>query len=101
MSVIIETDICIKSIDLLILALFLNINDKILGLYLDYMRGIYILKKGKNISEKKGFYNQLSMILKLNSGIELKCKLFVNGNIHYVVVKKKKILTKFLKLYQI
>ena len=89
MSVIIETDICIKSIDLLILALFLNINDKILGLYLDYMRGIYILKKGKNISEKKGFYNQLSMILKLNSGIELKCKLFVNGNIHLCGCKKE------------
>jgi hypothetical protein len=82
MSVIIETSISIKSIDLLILGLFLNINDKLLGIYLDYMRGVYILKKGKNISEKKGFYNQLSMIIKLDRGIEIKCKLFINGNIH-------------------
>jgi len=75
--------------DLLSLAYYLEINDKILGIDIIYMRGIHRISKGENKKRKnkktKDFFNQLTFILNIGDSLNIikrNVKLFVGGSLH-------------------
>jgi TATA-box binding protein (TBP) (component of TFIID and TFIIIB) len=82
MSCILDINSKIRSIDLLLLATYLELNESIVGLYLNYLRGVVIIKKGDIICRETGFYNQLALNIVLKNGKSKKVKIFSKGKVH-------------------
>lgn len=76
-----QTNIDFSSTDLLTLALYLKCDERILGIFLNYLRDTKIIKKGfdKKEPKKTSVYNQISLLLKINDKDERKVKLFTGG----------------------
>lgn len=85
LSYIANLNISLTSVDILLLATFLEIDETILGVELNYLRGVKIIRKGLQFKNKNNFYNQLTLYINFTfkeKNIQRKVKIFIGGKIH-------------------
>jgi hypothetical protein len=75
-----------SDIDIITAAKYLQLNDKIIGIKFNYGRSFMnilkgVAKKSKPKERKVFFYNQITLIIKLNENKIINCKIFNNGSI--------------------
>lgn len=89
-SYIVDINVDFTITDLLVLSMYLPINDVLLGIQLNYLRNVKNINRGvlSLSGSKNSFYNQLTLLLKVNNS-EFKVKVFIGGKIHICGCKRE------------
>lgn len=85
LSFIVDIGIPLNTIDILVLGNFLELNEVILGIELNYLRGVKKIRKGVIFNNKDNFYNQLTLLISFpifGIKVQRKIKIFTGGKVH-------------------